>query len=40
MILATQYYRPPFPNKKYWKGDLKKMKASGLNAIQLWAPWG
>ncbi len=40
MILATQYYRPPFPQKKHWKEDLKKMKESGLNALQLWAPWG
>ncbi len=40
MLLATQYYRPPFPNKKYWKNDLRKMKESGLNALQLWAPWG
>jgi beta-galactosidase len=39
MILATQYYRPPFPEKKYWKQDLYKIKESGLNAIQLWAIW-
>lgn len=39
MILATQYYRAPFPEKKYWKEDLDRMKASGLNAIQLWVMW-
>lgn len=40
MILATQYYRPPFPDRKYWKDDLDLMKKSGLNALQLWALWG
>lgn len=39
MILATQYYRAPFPEKKYWKEDLDRMKASGLNAVQLWVMW-
>ncbi len=39
MILATQYYRAPFPEKKYWKEDLDLMKASGLNAVQLWVMW-
>lgn len=39
MILATQYYRPPFPEKKYWDEDLDKMKESGINAIQLWVLW-
>lgn len=39
MILAAQYYRAPFPEKKYWKQDLEQMKASGLNAVQLWVMW-
>ena len=40
MILAAQYYRPPFPEKKHWKDDLSWMRDSGLNALQLWACWG
>lgn len=40
VILGAQYYRPPFPDKKRWKEDLDKMKASGLNALQLWVVWG
>jgi beta-galactosidase len=40
MLLAAQYYRPPFPNKRYWEEDLDGMKAAGLNALQLWACWG
>lgn len=40
MILGTQYYRPPFPDRKYWQDDLSKMRDSGLNAVQLWAVWG
>ena len=38
--LGAQYYRPPFPEQKYWEDDLKKMKDSGLNAVQLWFIWG
>lgn len=37
--LGTQYYRPPFPNDRYWEGDIKKMAASGLNTLQLWVVW-
>lgn len=40
MIFATQYYRPPFPNAKYWDDDLARMKDAGLNALQLWVVWG
>ncbi|MBA4387341.1 MAG: hypothetical protein C0404_05130 [Verrucomicrobia bacterium] len=40
MILATQYYRPPFPVKRFWRDDMKKMRDSGLNALQLWCIWG
>ncbi len=39
MILAAQYYRPPFPERRYWKQDLADMKAAGLNAVQLWVLW-
>jgi beta-galactosidase len=39
MILAAQYYRPPFPERRYWKDDLDGMKAAGLNAVQLWVLW-
>ena len=39
MILATQYYRPPFPETRYWEEDLDRIKTSGLNAIQLWVLW-
>jgi beta-galactosidase len=37
--LGTQYYRPPFPNERYWEGDIKKMADSGLNTLQLWVVW-
>ena len=39
MILATQYYRPPFPERRFWEKDLDGIKAFGLNAIQLWVLW-
>ena len=39
MILAAQYYRPPFPERRYWKEDLDGMKDAGLNAVQLWVLW-
>ncbi len=37
--LGVQYYRAPFPVSKYWKDDLKKIKDSGFNCIQLWVIW-
>lgn len=40
MLLATQYYRPPFPNRRWWGEDLDAIQAAGLNGIQLWACWG
>ncbi|MFA5859760.1 MAG: beta-galactosidase [Elusimicrobiota bacterium] len=40
MFIGAQYYRPPFPHKKYWDDDLKKMRDTGLHAAQLWACWG
>jgi beta-galactosidase len=40
MILGTQYYRPPFPDKQYWEADFRQMREAGLNTVQLWACWG
>lgn len=37
--LGTQYYRPPFPNPRYWETDIRQMADSGLNTIQLWVVW-
>ena len=37
--LGVQYYRPPFPDKRYWEADLARIADSGLNAIQLWVVW-
>ncbi|HOK56364.1 MAG TPA: beta-galactosidase [bacterium] len=40
MFIGVQYYRPPFPEKKFWDEDLKKIKETGIDVIQLWACWG
>ena len=40
MHLGTQYYRPPFPNQKYWADDFAKIRDSGLDTVQLWVLWG
>lgn len=39
MILGTQYFRPPFPNDRYWDDDFKRIRESGLNTVQLWVLW-
>lgn len=39
MNLGTQYYRPPFPEEKYWGNDFVRIKDSGLNTVQLWVIW-
>ena len=39
MKLGTQYYRPPFPEQKYWEEDFARIKDSGLNTVQLWVLW-
>lgn len=39
MLLATQYYRPPFPDRRRWREDLAKVRATGLQAINMWATW-
>lgn len=38
--IGAQYYRPPFPVQKFWENDLKQMKDSGLDTVQLWLVWG
>jgi len=40
MQIGVQYYRPPFPNERYWKDDLKNVRAAGFNTLQLWILWG
>lgn len=40
MHLGTQYYRPPFPNRKYWEDDFARIRDSGLDTVQLWVLWG
>lgn len=40
MFLASQYYRPPFPQQRFWADDFARMRDSGLHAVQLWVIWG
>lgn len=40
ILFGAQYYRPPTPTAENWARDLKRMKAAGLNTVQLWAVWG
>lgn len=40
IIFGSQYYRPPTPSAENWEHDLERMKAAGLNTVQLWAVWG
>ncbi|MGD0441616.1 MAG: alpha-amylase family protein [Acidimicrobiales bacterium] len=40
MILGTQYYRPPFPQRQLWHKDFADIVAAGLDTVQLWACWG
>ena len=37
---GTQYYRPPFPETRFWRDDLARMRDAGLNTVQLWILWG
>lgn len=39
MQIGAQYYRPPFPARKRWEDDMKKMADSGLTSVQLWVLW-
>lgn len=40
MNLGVQYYRAPFPEAEYWESDFKRIRAAGLNTVQLWVLWG
>jgi beta-galactosidase len=40
MNLGVQYYRPPFPDAKYWADDFARIRDSGLDTVQLWVLWG
>ncbi|TVQ19254.1 MAG: beta-galactosidase, partial [Spirochaetaceae bacterium] len=40
ITIGAQYYRPPFPRDGYWEDDLRRMKESGLDTVQLWMVWG
>ncbi len=37
--IGPQYYRPPFPNDRFWKEDFRQIKDSGFNTVQLWMLW-
>ncbi len=39
MNLGVQYYRPPFPVQKHWSEDLKRIRDSGIDTLQLWVTW-
>ena len=39
IVFGTQYYRPPFPDKKYWRSDLNRIANTGMNTVKLWAVW-
>jgi len=39
VILATQYYRAPFPRRERWRDDLAKIRATGFDAIGTLIPW-
>lgn len=39
MLLASQYYRPPFPQIEHWRTDLRDIRDAGLDAVNLWATW-
>ncbi len=40
MFLATQYYRPPFPERRFRADDMARIRDAGLHAVQLWCLWG
>lgn len=40
MILSSQYFRPPFPDRARWRDDLRAMRDTGLTHMYLWASWG
>ncbi|MGC4111466.1 MAG: beta-galactosidase [Nocardioides sp.] len=38
-MLGAQYYRAPTPDETCWEGDLRTMKALGLNCVKFWVQW-
>lgn len=40
MIIATQYYRPPFPERHRWANDFDRIRDAGFDAVYVWATWG
>jgi beta-galactosidase len=40
MNLGVQYYRAPFPDRRYWEDDMQRICDAGLNTVQLWLLWG
>jgi beta-galactosidase len=39
ITVGVQYYRPPFPENRFWEEDFRKIKDSGFNTVQLWVLW-
>ncbi|MFW5752461.1 MAG: beta-galactosidase [Planctomycetota bacterium] len=39
MLLGAQYYRAPFPARRYWREDLERMRDAGLDTVQFWVLW-
>jgi beta-galactosidase len=37
--VGVQYYRPPFPENRFWEEDFRKIRESGFNTVQLWVLW-
>ena len=40
MKTGVQYYRPPFPETRFWADDMARIRDTGLDMIQLWVIWG
>jgi beta-galactosidase len=39
VLFTTQYYRPPFPDRRRWRDDLRDIKSTGFDAIYVSAVW-
>lgn len=39
MLISTQYYRAPFPERHRWQDDFRRIAESGVDAVQLWVIW-
>lgn len=37
--IGPQYYRPPFPNSRFWEKDICRIRETGFNTLQLWVLW-